>query len=69
MTPTALKEWRGSTGYWGVSKKRGRFQALFKVCGKTRFVGTFDTAEEAARAYDHAARAVFGSKARLNFGR
>ncbi len=65
----ALKEWRGSTGYWGVSKKRGRFQALFKVGTKTHFVGMFDTPEEAARAYDDAAREAFGSKARLNFGR
>ena len=41
----------------------GRFHAVVK---SNRYLGTFDTPEEAARAYNEAATQLFGEFARLN---
>jgi hypothetical protein len=55
---------RGKVGLKGVvTLPHGRFQAQ---CGTT-YLGSFDTPEEAGRAYDAVAACLYGEFARLNF--
>nr|BDE46689.1 transcriptional factor [Oryza rufipogon] len=51
-------------------RKSGRWSAEIRdnmIKGSRSWVGTFDTAEEAAWAYDAVARRLYGAKARTNF--
>lgn len=56
-----------ATGFKGVSAYQNRWRARIRAHDVTTFLGYFQTKEEAARAYDTAARRLHGAFARLNF--
>lgn len=53
--------------YRGVTQKRNKFRARITLRGYEIGLGSFDTAIQAARAYDQAARLFFGEFASPNF--
>ena len=55
--------------YRGVSlrKKSGKWQAGIRFNGINKFLGSFDNEEDAARAYNEAAKIYHGEFAVLNF--
>jgi hypothetical protein len=60
----------GTSRFLGVSRHRasGKWQAQITRRGKVTPLGIYADEEEAAKAYDVAARAYFGEFARPNFG-
>lgn len=59
---------RDGSGYKGITfdKRRNKYFARICINYKTRFLGYYDTAEEAAEAYNKAAVNTFGVFSKLN---
>lgn len=53
--------------YRGVYKKYNRFQARLNFNNRQLYLGTFDSEEEAAIAFDVKSKELYGDKALLNF--
>jgi len=65
----ANEQRRSAERYKGVRvRPSGRFEAYIKINRKIQHLGTFDVAEDAARAYDAKAVELFGQFAKTNLG-
>jgi hypothetical protein len=51
---------RGEVAYRGVRRSRGRYMAAIKKDGVQHYLGLFDTAEEASKAYQLKAAELYG---------
>jgi hypothetical protein len=58
---------QGACSYKGVSPYRGKWQATIRLEGKLKWLGSFESAEDAARAYDDAVLEHRGRTGVLNF--
>lgn len=54
-----------ATGIKGVSRRRGKWRAQITANGKRQHLGDFETPQEAAVAYQKAAKEAFGEFARF----
>jgi hypothetical protein len=59
---------RPASGFYGVSAMRNRWKAQIRYGGKTHSLGSFDTKQETALAYDRAARQCGEEDKPLNYG-
>ncbi|SRR6266487_4017407 len=67
--PVRLLRKTNTSGYRGVKQIGKRWSAAIHTSGQRFHLGMFDTAEEAAKAYDKAAWEAYGERAILNFPR
>lgn len=57
---------RNTSGYRGVQRQYGRWVVLMAIDGRAKWVGSFDTKEQAAVAYDIKAKETYGEFAYCN---
>ena len=61
------KKHKNKTGFFGITKNGDRYQGIICINGTSKYLGRFDTAKEAAVAYDNAAVSIGRPISSLNF--
>lgn len=63
-----MRKTSSSTGFTGVYREHRRFRAVISIDGKPKHIGMFETAEEAAAAYNKISKEIFGKEGKINKG-
>lgn len=61
-----MRKTSSQSGYTGVYKENHRFRAVISVNGKSIHLGMYDTAENAAAAYNQKSWEVYGEQGKYN---
>jgi hypothetical protein len=61
-----MRKTSSGTGYTGVHKENSRYRAVITINGKQTHLGMFDTAEDAALAFNKVSRELYGDDAKIN---
>jgi hypothetical protein len=59
-TRNSIKKITNTSGYIGVNYHKNKWRASIRINGKTKHIGSFETAEEASKAYQEQAKLHFG---------
>lgn len=65
-TASRQRKTSSQTGYTGVYLEHQRYRAVISIKGKAVHIGMFDTAEEAAIAYNKMSRELYGEEGKIN---
>jgi hypothetical protein len=65
-TASRMRKTSSNTGFTGVYREHRRFRAVISVAGKAKHIGMYDTAEEAASAYNKVSKEYFGPEGKIN---
>jgi hypothetical protein len=65
-TASRQRKTSSKTGYTGVYQEHNRFRAVISINGKSVHLGMFDTAEEAAAAYNKVSKELYGEEGKVN---
>jgi len=65
-TASRQRKTSSKTGYTGVYREHNRYRAVISIKGKSVHLGMFDTAEEAAQAYNKVSKELYGEEGKIN---
>lgn len=65
-TASRMRKTSSNTGFTGVYREHRRYRAVISIDGKARHIGMFDSAEEAAAAYNKYSKEHFGAEGKIN---
>ncbi len=55
-----------STGYTGVYKEHNKYRSVISINGKSKHLGMFKTAEDAAKAFNEMSKTLYGEEGKQN---